>query len=140
MCIGNQSHRSPSVSVSVSSAQSSPSSLLRVDFPHFFSKQVFLLKLWITSSLPSEMVWAASLESCENRREVLVSLLLNHSACLHSLKYLKAQPGESGLQTVSISWSLFPGRGSDQDHKQGARTTFIPGQGSCFSGAACKWE
>ena len=142
MCIGSQLHRSPSVSVSVPSAQSSPSSLLRVDFPHFFSNQVFLLKLWITSSLPSETVWAASLEWCENGREVTASLLLNHSACLHSLKFLKAQPGESGLQTVSISWCLFPGRGSDQDHNQGARATFILGQGSCFSGPSCKreWE
>lgn len=95
--------------------------LLTIKFPYLLSTQVFLLKLWITSSLHSEMAWAVSLYSYENRREVPASLLLNHSACLHSLIFLKGLPGELVPQTVCISCSLFSGSGSDRDHTQGAQ-------------------
>lgn len=98
--------------------------LFRIKVPYMLFNQVFLFKLWIITSSHSAIAWALSLYSYENRREVPASLLLNYSACMHSLIFLKGLLGESVLQTVSISFSLFSGSGSDQDHTQGAQMLF----------------
>lgn len=58
--------------------------LLRIKLSHLLSNQVFLLTLRITSLLHSGMVWAGSLYSYENRKEVPASFL-KCSAHLHSL-------------------------------------------------------
>ena len=107
MHIGSQLLRGPSFSGSTPSTQSSRAVRPRMKSPHLLSHQVFLLNLGITSSLCSEMVWAASLYSYEYRREVPASLLLKHTSRLHSLNFLKGLLGESALQTVSTLFSLF---------------------------------
>lgn len=88
MQIGSKLLRSFSFPGSMPFTQSPCATLLRIKFPHLLSNQVFLLNLWITFSLHSEMMWAASLYSCENRSKVPVSLLLQYPAHLHSLKFL----------------------------------------------------